>query len=516
MHEAVLDAKGRLLAWYQPEKNRGYDKVLRVGWDFMEHKVPGDTRHGSGLKIYLINSVFHPETLQGLNWQHNPAMLYAAMVDSLAGWYPYSGDEESRKVVREMLDYELAHGTTPSDWDWAGVPFATSCDDEPNYGRCIQDMPHEFFGGTETDKVGELGVGYALFYEMTGERKYLEASLRCASALSKHVRAGDDDHTPWPFRVNAHTGEVLAGEEYGGNVVASVRLFDELIRLQAGDVADFKKARDTAWKWMLEHPLNPGSRARDKWSGYFEDVPKSTENVNQTTPTMTAYYILSRESPSAADPAWMNHVGHIIDWVRQRFGRGPYFGGWGIDEQGPPGGGGCCSRSGLGSDTSRWAAINAMYFELTGDGQAREDAFRSLNYSTYFAGDDGKVSCCGRGFGDPYWFSDGYGDYLRHFNWAMGALPEFAPQGENHLLRSTSIVQKITYGARSVAYATFDPAATEVLHLNFKPGRVASGTTAMVERNDLTEQGYTVRPLPGGDYVVRVKHATSREISITG
>jgi len=171
MHEAVLDAQGRLLAWYQPEKNRGYDKVLRVGWDFMEHKVPGDTRHGSGLKIYLINSVFHPETLQGLNWQHNPAMLYAAIVDSLAGWYLYSGDEESRKVVREMLDYELAHGTTPADWDWAGVPFATSCDDEPNYGRCIQGMPHEFFGGTETDKVGELGVGYALFYEMTGERK---------------------------------------------------------------------------------------------------------------------------------------------------------------------------------------------------------------------------------------------------------------------------------------------------------------------------------------------------------
>ena len=98
----------------------------------------------------------------------------------------------------------------------------------------------------------------------------------------------------------------------------------------------------------------------------------------------------------------------------------------------------------------------------------------------------------------------------------MGALPEFAPQSENHLLRSTSIVQKITYGARSVAYATFDPAATEVFHLNFKPARVASGTTAMVERNDLTEQGYTVRPLPGGDYVVRVKHATSREISITG
>ena len=61
-HAAVLDTQGKLLAWYQPGKNLGYDKVLHLGWDFIEHKVPRDTRHGTGLKIYLINSVFsgHP------------------------------------------------------------------------------------------------------------------------------------------------------------------------------------------------------------------------------------------------------------------------------------------------------------------------------------------------------------------------------------------------------------------------------------------------------------------------
>ncbi len=34
------------------------------------------------------------------------------------------------------------------------------------------DMPREFYGGIETDKVGGLGAGYALFYKMTGDRKY--------------------------------------------------------------------------------------------------------------------------------------------------------------------------------------------------------------------------------------------------------------------------------------------------------------------------------------------------------
>src|SRR5690242_1880330 len=218
-HDAVVDAQGKLLAWYHPEKNQGWDHVMKLAWDFMEHKVPKDTRHGSGLKIYLINAVYDDQTLQGWNWQGNPASLFGQFVDSLVPWYAYSGDQESIRVVREMLDYQMAHGTTPAGWDWASVPFATNCDDQPEYGLCIRGMPQEFYGGIETDKLGELGIGYVLFYEMTGDRKYLDAALHCAQALAKHVRPGDAQHTPWPFRVNAKTGEVLLGEEFGGMIV---------------------------------------------------------------------------------------------------------------------------------------------------------------------------------------------------------------------------------------------------------------------------------------------------------
>ena len=513
-HAAVVDSQGKLLSWNQADKNLGFDQVLKLGWDFLEHKVPKDTRHNTGLKIYLINSVFDETTLQGRNWQHNPAMVYASLVDGLMGWYPYSADEEAIRVVREMLDHQLAHGTTPLDWKWPGVPFATNCDDQPDYGHCIQDMPNEFFGGIETDKVAELGVGYALFYQFTGEKKYLEASLRCADALSQFVRLGDEEHTPWPFRLDAHTGVTLAGEEFGGNVVASVRLFDELIRLKAGNNTNYQKARDLAWKWLLEHPLNSASRAWDKWSGYFEDVPKNIENVNQMSPTMVCYYILTRDDPALVDKNWSGHVGHLIDWVRKRFGRGPYFGAWAIDEQGTPDGRGCCSRSGLSSHTSRWAAVNALYYERTGDAQAREDAIRSLNYATYFTGSDGRISCCGKDFGGQYWFSDGYSDYLRHFNWAMGAIPELAPVGQNHVLRSTSVVQKVNYNSQKVQYRTFGASASEVLRLNFRPKNVTAGSAAIQERNNLNEEGFTVKALSGGDYVVRVRHANSGEITI--
>jgi hypothetical protein len=535
-HKVVLDSKGRLLAWYHPEHNLGYDKFLRLDWDFIEHRVPIEIH--TGLKVYLSSPAFDATTLQGTNWQHNPAGTYAHFVDLLVGWYPYSGDEEAIRVVREMLDYQLDHGSTPMSWKWPGVPFATSCNDDKEYGRCIQDMPPEFYGGIETDKVSELGLGYVLFYELSNERKYLDAGIRCADALAKYVRPGDATHTPWPFRVDAQRGEIIAGEEYGGMVVASVRLFDELIRLGEGNTSSFKNARHIAWKWIVENPMNRLSAAWGRWSGYYEDIPKDTENENDMSSMMTCYYILSQNDPSKVDPEWRAHVGNLIDRSRVLLGRGPFFGAWGIDEQlrrdgGITGGSaidnflrpnagallgtvyrGCCSRSGLVSRTALWAAINAMYFEGTGDGLAREDAFRSLNYATYFAGSDGKISCCGTVFEVQYFFCDGYADAGRAFMWALGAVPDFAPKGQDHLLRSSSVVQKVKYADSGIEYQTFDKAGTEVLRLTSKPVRVVAGESTLPLLGNLQNEGYTAEALSGGDWVLHVRHVRSNAVRI--
>src|SRR5579864_9445244 len=135
-HQAVLDTHGRLLAWHHPERNHGYDKVLYLAWDFIEHKVPDDAK--SGLKVYLVNAVFDAKTFQGTNWQGNPASTFGQFVDSVVAWYPYSGDEQAIAVVRSMLDHQLAHGTSPADWAWAKVPFATTRKNDPQYGRAIR------------------------------------------------------------------------------------------------------------------------------------------------------------------------------------------------------------------------------------------------------------------------------------------------------------------------------------------------------------------------------------------
>ena len=508
-HDVTVDSQNKLLAWYRPEQNLGYDRVLHLGWDFLEHKIPNDPK--TGLKVYLVNAVFDAKTLQGVNWQGNPASTFGQFVDSVVVWYPYSGDEEAVAMVRSMLDQQLAQGTTPADWDWPNVPFATNDKNNPQYGRNIRGMPRDFYGGIETDKVGELGIGYCLFYEMTGEKKYLTAAINCADALASHIRAGDETRTPWPFRLNAKDGAVINGEEYGGMIVAPVRLFSELIRLKQGQVEKYTLARKTAWDWVLKYPMR-----NNNWSGYFEDVVKDTANVNQANPTMTAYYILASPDPSAVDSHWTGDVGHLIDWVRQRFGRGPYFGAWAIDEQGSaPDYCGCCSRAGLASDTSRWAAINAMYYERTGDAKAREDAFRSLNYATYFCDDEGKIACCGLDYADSYWFDDGYADYIRNFLWAMGAMPELAPLGQNHLLRSTSVVTKVKYEKGSVAYETFDADATETLRLNTPPAHITAGGRALYRAKSPKPGAYTLRKLPTGGVAVQVQHSGAREVKVS-
>jgi len=78
------------------------------------------------------------------------------------------------------------------------------------------------------------------------------------------------------------------------------------------------------------------------------------------------------------------------------------------------------------------------------------------------------------------------------------------------------VVQKVSYGDRSVEYRTFGAAATEVLRLNFKPSRISAGGAALSEHNDLKSEGFTLQPLSGNDWVVRVRHVNSGEVRIGG
>lgn len=505
-HAAVVGSAG-LRPWTD------YGSLLGLGWRYLE-RVPVDRR--AGVRSYLAYPVFDPATGQGLGVQHDPASLYAGMVASLLPWYAYSGDGRAVAVVRRMLDYQLAHGTTPRGWAWSRVPFATSCAGARAYGGCLAGMPRGFRGGIEPDKVGLLGLGYLRFYELTGGRRYLAAARDCALALARRVRAGGDGRTPWPFRLDGRTGRTVDGAEYGGMLVGPIQLLDELARLGGGaDRPLYVRARDLAVRWLLTHQLDPESPDHERFSGYYEDVAYDPDDVDSAIPTATAIWLLTRPHPEQLDPDWLAHARGLLAWTRRTFGRGPFAGATGIDEQRSPGRTGCCSPAGVGSDTARFAAANALLAARTGDRAARRAAVGSLAYAAYFADSRGRVSCCGSGHPRGYWFSDGYGDYLGNVSLALAALPQLAPAGETHLLGSTGVVRQVSYGRRSVAYRTFAAASTETLRVAFRPRTVLAGGARLPRRSTLAEPGWTLTRA-GADYVLRIRHSAARSVLVRG
>ena len=150
------------------------------------------------------------------------------------------------------------------------------------------------------------------------------------------------------------------------------------------------------------------------WANYFEDVPIRTDlgNVSQMNALMTARYLLLHPE---FDPAWEAHVRALISWVERDWAVAEY-GANTIREQ-------AAFPHPMGSHTARYASVNALLFARTGDAAAREKAYRAFNWATYMTRDNGVV-IDGPEVGNC-WFTDGYGDYIRHFLVGISAVPEW-------------------------------------------------------------------------------------------
>jgi len=523
-HQVRLDKEGELLSWVNSEAP--YDWIIRNDWEMFK-SIPVQP---DGYRTYFTYPEFNglndpaQPLFAGRPWAHNPAGLFAMLTDSALLYHAYNGDQTVMDRVREMLDHMITFGTTDANDSWALVPYSSSDAGNPVYkggtDTIYCDQEHhtpcgrgDGVGYLEPDKVGELGYAYLQFYEYTLEKKYLQAALHCADALAAHVRPGDQSHSPWPFRVDARTGTRIR-EEYTANTIGPIRLFDELLRLKQGRQKSYARARDLAWRWLMTYPVQ-----NQVWTQYFEDVLIYADyrtNRNQYSALETARYLLQHPE---MDPDALVHAKRILDWVTHYFAsdsitmaglheKGLQWGAEVLSEQ-------LNDKDKMSSHTARYASVRALWYEVTGDRDSKERAFRSFNWATYASREDGLVRAS---IDEPtgYWFSDGYGDYLRHFQRGLASVPEWAPPKESHLLGSTSVVRAIHYGDHKLDYLTFDKASREVLRLRDAPTAVRAGAEFLPRVNSLNEctQGYTVEALARGGFAVRVKHEHSGAVRI--
>ena len=163
----------------------------------------------------------------------------------------------------------------------------------------------------------------------------------------------------------------------------------------------------------------------------------------------------------------------------------------------------------MGSHTSRFASVLALWSERTGDRTAREKAFRSFNWASYMCDERGVVRV--GPVESSHWFSDGYGDYIRHFMAGMASVPEWAPVGEDHLVGSSSVVKEVFYEPGAVRYRTFDDAGEEVLRLSFAPASVVADGRPLARSRADGSAGWCFDPATG---VLRVRRENARLVVI--
>lgn len=491
-HAVVLDASGKIIPWTK-EPGQAYGHVMDLAWDYLLNRVPTAS---NGKPCYYSYSYLLPDTQQPYPWPHNPAGLYGMLIESALKYYGYSGNIGPMNIARDVATAHLQNGMTPDGWVWPNVPYASGDAGSLVYrGAAYGNVTGQGDGQgvIQPDKVGELGFAWLQLYRFDGNADFRDAAIRAADALARNIRPATADTSPWPHRVYAQTGEVR--ENYNANVIGPIRLFDGLIKLGLGNTAAYQSARDSAWNWMMNFPMQ-----NNIWSNYFEDDPIQPDNRNfdQYSAMMTARYLL--EHPEY-DADWEHHVRDLIAWVEQMFAE-PAYGANSISEQ-------MIFHHPMGSHTSRYASVNALLYSATGDLQARDKAYRALNWSTYMARPDGVV------IDGPevnnQWFTDGYGDYVRHFMTSLGAVPEWAPKGENHLVKTTSLIRSIAYEVSGITYTTADSASTETLVIDFTPLSVTLDGGTLQQRQELDQAGWTFDP---ESKVLRVRHDSGTTVVI--
>lgn len=489
-HDIQTNAAGLLTPWYSPEPSVAFDHTVGIVWNFWNRMESCP----NGVKYYLQHQVWKPE--------HDSRGLGGDQLSmALSAWQllqAYSGDPAVLENMRLIADYYLTNGFSSPNCAWPNMPFPYNTD--VHSGKYDGDM-RAGKGVLQPDKAGAFGIELLDLYKITRDKHYLAAAIGIANTLVARIVPGDADHSPWPFRVNAYSGQTPTNcsSLYTANWTGALRLMDELIRLKLGNRAPCLAARAMLKDWINRYPATA-----NKWGPFFEDVTGwSDTEINADT---MAWYWL--ENPQA-DPAWKEKARAILDWSAANFGTNFWasYGVTAIQEQ-------TAYRVPGNSHTSRHASVQLLYAVKTGDHAMKAGAIRQLSWATYMVDEDGR----NRYPHDDIWLTDGYGDYIRHYLRAMGAFPELAPVGQSHLLKSSSVITRVAYAATSVRYATYDPTAREVLRVAFRPSEVQAGRHPLkrLERvDDLNSQeGFTFEASGDAAGVLRIQHHHATSITV--
>jgi hypothetical protein len=522
-HDAVQDKYGVIAPWYKGQ-NGQFDFQVRVAAETIK-RYPWVTRDRAVMAApaYVFNGLWKIDSEGQItlppekDWDNGDLAQRAGyIISSMLEYYRYSGDPAGFANISLTINYLLDHCQTDARQGWPQILISVPNMGVP-YGDCRLGPSEDLDSGNgkiQLDIVAELGLQLIRAYEVIGDARWYDAAKHWADLLAENRRKVTGA-SPWGRYADRSGSAGMNGLQTGG--VATILLFfDEMIRSgYDGHDHSLVAARDEGRRY-LKDSLLPAWTVNDTWGRHFWDWEDPVQTLYPTD--FVPMYLMDHQEQF---PSWRNDVRNILSLnlvhtsVDPKSAGDTYSGAWAYPESS-----GCCGRS-LAYSPQELARAFARYGVEADSEWGREIARRSELLTTYDGLENGQAidGIDGNTIVDGAWFKIAQPMALDFVLKTMGWLPEvMGANRENHIMRSTGVVRRVTYGAGDIHYSTFDAPAnsSEVLRLAFSPKTITANGQVLDQRADLAGNGYTIQPLKGGDVIVHIRHDGATEIAIRG
>lgn len=517
-HETVHDEHGVIAPWYRGLNGQcdlrvriAAETLKRYPWTQATNAIAAYPHYVfTGHWKIAADGAITP--LATADWHNGDLGQRATSVlNGFVDYYRYTGDPAAIAHVTYMADYVLDHCVTADDHPWPGLFISV-----PTKGKTYRKADPT--GMIQIDIVGSTGEGLLRAYQITGNTRWLEAAKHWAGVLAAkcNLKLGAD---PWPRYANpddAKWGKQEFGNKQTSGVVMIARFLDEIIRLgYTGKDNAIVAARDAGRRYLRDKLL-PVWWVNDTWGRYFWDWEDAVQSCLITSEV--ARYIMDNR---VEFPNWGYDVRNILTLFFNHTSVSPasngdvYSGAWAYPESSS-----CCGRS-LWYSPMIHASAFAQYAVETDDAWMRELAYRQMVLQTYDVHETGvsEDNIDGGAIVNGAWFNIAHPLPLRFVLAGIGWLPEeVGASRENHIVRSTAVVNLVSYGDGRIEYTTFDAPAntTEVLRLAFAPRTVTADGKKLEQRANTNANGYAVKMLSNGDAIVTIRHDGAKNIIVAG
>lgn len=511
-HETQSDANGVIAPWYKGQ-NGQLDERLRIAievykrypWVLTDKAVMAapDFIYNSHWKITDEGEIQIPETN---DWMCGDLSQRAwSIIKGLTDYYRYSGDPIAFLYITRTVDYVLDYALTDDSNPWPGFPISTPTRGKV-YGVCDPQ------GRIQLDLCARLGEDVLKAYKLTGNERYYEAVKHWADLFAEKCNF-DPEFPPWNRYVDPSVADW--SDKLTGSVTMILEFLDEVIASgHTGKEGSILRARNAGRAYVRDNLL-PRWTENEVWGRQYWDWDNP---VTCGIVSMCADYMLKYRE---ALPNWKNDLRNILTLIFNRNGVDPnsmgdaYNGAWAFPES--------CTCCGTSLSYNQYTAAPTLirYGVIANDERLREIGRRMIIMATYDSDDKGVVKdgLLGNAVATGEWSNLAHPWPLCQVMEAMAWMPEiFGPARENHIMRTTSVVNSVVYGKGQIDYTTFDapPETVDVLRLSFMPTEIRAGNKVLEERPELDRNGYALKTLPCGDVIATIRHDALTNVTVCG